>query len=113
MKKYHLFLLLKTVHEAGPAEDLLSLGFTPGQFSKLIIEATRDGLLVRKKQNLWLSETGIAQLNLLLDRGGLICPDGQWIKTSKDAKLDSTEETGIYVPRPKKNRINRYGCKNV
>ncbi len=60
MKTYHLYLLLKTIYEAGPAEDLLSSGFTPGQLSKLIIEATRDGLLERSQETLLLSESGLS-----------------------------------------------------
>ena len=71
MKTYHLYLLLKTVHEAAPAEDLLSLGFTPGQLSRMIIEATHDGLLVRGKQNLALSDTGMRKLNFFRDRADL------------------------------------------
>ena len=102
MKTYHLFLLLKTLHEAGPAEDLLSLGITPGQLSRLIIEATHDGLLVRHKQTLMLSEAGITQLKALRARENLIRPDGKWIKESKVGKLDSIEVTDIYVPQRRK-----------
>ena len=102
MKTYHLFLLLKTLHEAGPAEDLLSLGITPGQLSRLIIEASHDGFLIRDRQSLILSEKGIAQFKALRARENLIRPDGKWIKESKVGKLDTTKETEIYVPRTRK-----------
>lgn len=90
------------MHEAAPADNLLSLGFTPGQLSRLIIEATQDGLLKRSQKTLLLSEYGITQLNAFRARGDLICPDGQWIKVSKDGKLKTTRGSEVYVPRPKK-----------
>lgn len=104
MKTFHLYVLLKTIYEASPAEELLSLGFTPGQLSGLIIEATQDGLLERHQQTLLLSESGLERLNAFRSRGDLIRPDGQWIKEAKGGKSDATAADDIYVPYLKKSQ---------
>jgi len=99
VKTFHLYLLLKTIHESSPADDLLCAGLTPGQISKLTIEASREGYLVRGKQALSLTKVGLEQLKDLSSRKDLITPNNsRWIKSQKENQLHREEKNGLYVP---------------
>lgn len=99
MRTYHLYLLLKTIYEASPADELISAGLTPGQISKLTIEASREGYLVRGEQALSLTEIGLDQLKDLISRKDLITPkSSKWVKSQKKNQLHQKYKNGLYVP---------------
>lgn len=94
----HLVLLLQLIARRSGAESLLRRGLTYLQISRLISDATDEGLIEQADDGYRLTESGQARIKNDV-WSGKMRKDGGWISPEDESRVAVQTTDSVYLPK--------------